>query len=433
MKIQVEEISRLERKLMVDIPVEKVNETYGQIYKSIQKEYHQPGFRKGKVPLQIIKKRFADKVDQDALEYLIGPAWVKALQEKELEPVMNPKFEHPPVKENNAFSFTATFEVKPPIELKQIEGIELQREKVEITEENINDVLQSLRKNKAVSKAVEEPRPAQMGDIAVVDFEGFLNGEAIEGGKADGHELELGSAQFIEGFEEGVVGMKAGEEKELQLRFPEAYHAQDLAGQEVTFKIRLQQLKAMELPELNDDFAKLVGDHDNLQALKDSIKTTLTEQEQKRTKEELKTRAMEKLVELNPIEVPQGLFLAQKKMIQEDSERRLTQQGLNPQDIQKYLQDNEAEYDKSSEFIIRSSYLISEIAKQKDLKADTASFRSFVAARAQEIGLPAEQLMSYYSNEDAKARVEFQILEEKVMEYVLELANITDVSKDQLK
>ncbi|MAF90396.1 MAG: trigger factor [Bdellovibrionaceae bacterium] len=432
MNINVEELSGLERKLSVEIPVERVNETYGQIYQSIQRQYDQPGFRKGKVPMQVIKSKFADKVDQDALEYLIGPAWAQAIRDNNLEPVMNPKFDHEPVKEGQAFSFTATFEVKPEIELKSIEGVEVKKEKVEISDENVSDVIENLRKNKGVQKPVEEDRAAKDGDVAVIDFEGFIDGEPLEGGKGENHDLELGAKQFIDGFEEGVVGMKKGEEKELTLKFPEEYHASDIAGKDVVFKVKLNEIKEFELPEVNDEFAANVGDHENVQALKDSIRETLSQHEEKRVKDELKTRLMEKLVELNPIEVPKGLKVEQKKLIVQDAQMRMSQQGMSPEDVTKYLATNDADFDKSSEFIIKSSYLISEIAKAQDIKTTPEAFQKFINARAQEIGIPAEQLMSYYNNEDAKARVDFQILEEQVMDFVIEKAKIEEVAKDQL-
>jgi trigger factor len=432
MEINVEELSNLERKLSVNIPKEKVNQTFNMIYQSIQKQYSQPGFRKGKVPVKVIKAKFQDKVDQDALEYLIGPAWAQAIQEHSLEPVMNPNFQHDKVKEGEEFSFTATFEVKPKIELKKVEGLEVKKEKIEITDEQVADVIENLRKNKAEEKTVEEDRAAKNGDVAMIDFEGFIGEEALEGGKGENHPLELGSGQFIEGFEDGIVGMKKGEEKTLTLKFPEEYHAADIAGKDVTFKVKLNEIKERELPEVNDEFAKLVGDHENVQALKDSIKETLTQHEEKRVKDEMKNRIMQTLVDENPVEVPKGLKVEQKKLIVQDSQMRMQQQGVPAEEITKHVAENDAEFDKSAEFIIQSSYLISEIAKKNDIKATKEAFNSFINDRAQEIGIPAEQLASYYNNEEAKARVDFQILEEQVMNYVIEKANVQEVAKEEL-
>lgn len=432
MEINVEELSNLERKLSVNIPKEKVNQTYHQIYQSIQKQYSQAGFRKGKVPLKVIKTKFQDKIDQDALEYLIGPAWAQALKDHSLEPVMNPNFQHESVKEGAEFTFTATFEVKPKIELKQVEGIKIQREKITITDEQINDVIENLRKNKGVETKVEEDRAVANGEVAVIDFEGFIDGEPLEGGKGEAHPLELGSNQFIPGFEEGVVGMKKGEDREVKCAFPEDYHATEIAGKEVLFKVKLNEIKTLELPEVNDEFAKLVGDHENVQALKDSVKVTLTQHEEKRVKDELKSRLMQKLVEANPIEVPKGLKVEQKKLLVQDSQTRMQQQGVTPEEITKQIAESDGEYEKSSEFIIQSSYLISEIAQKNEIKTTPEAFNTFIQDRAQEIGIPADQLASYYNNEDARSRVDFQILEEQVMNFVIEKAEIEDVAKDQI-
>lgn len=432
MEINVEQLGTLERKLSVNIPKEKVDETYKMIYQSIQKQYSAPGFRKGKVPLNVIKSKFKDKVDQDALEYLIGPAWAQALQDHKLQPVMNPNFQHENVKEGAEFSFTATFEVKPEIELKQIEGIKVKKEKITIDDKQIDDVIENLRKNKGTEKTVEEDREAKMGDVAVIDFEGFIDGEALEGGKGEDHSLELGSNQFIPGFEEGVVGMKKGVEKEITLKFPEEYHAADIAGKDVTFKVTVKELKEMELPDVNDEFAKLVGDHENVEALRTSIRETLTQHEERRVKDELKSRLMQKLVDLNPVEVPSSLKVEQKKLLIQDSQMRMQQQGVPADEITKQIAESDSEFDKSSEFIIQSSYLISEIADKQEIKSTPEAFNSFIQDRALEIGIPAEQLASYYNNKDARSRVDFQILEEQVMNFVIEKAEIEEVAKDQL-
>ncbi|MFK8136925.1 MAG: trigger factor [Bdellovibrionales bacterium] len=432
MKINVEELSKLERKVSVDIPVEKVNETYNQIYRSIQKQYSQPGFRKGKVPVAVIRKKFGNDVEKDALEYLIGPAYAQAVQDNNLQPVMNPNFQHESVSEGQPFSFTATFEIKPEVELKAVEGLELLKEKFEITDDRVSEVIENLRKGQAEEVVVEEDRAAANGDTAMIDFEGFIDGEALPGGKGENHPLELGADQFIPGFEEGVVGMTKGSEKEIKLTFPEDYHATDIAGKDVVFKVKLNELKTKNLPEVNDEFAAKVGEHENVDALKESIKESVGKHEENRIKDELRQRVLQKLVEGNPVEVPASLKVEQTKMLIEDAKNRMTQQGVAPADVEKHLAQDADAFGGQSEFIIKSSYLISEIASKNDIKVTPDAFNKFVMERATEIGIPPEQLMSYYNNQEARSRIDFQILEEMVTDFVISKATVTEVNKDQI-
>ncbi|RYZ87556.1 MAG: trigger factor, partial [Proteobacteria bacterium] len=248
MKTDLEKVSSLHRKINVEVPSTVVQNTFERIFKDIQKEVAVKGFRKGKAPIATIKSMYLDRVKQDVAQELIQMHYVQALTEHKLDPISNPEFEFDVPTEAKDFSFSASFDVRPEVNLKKYEGIEVEKEKLVIDDKKVNDVLDNIRTSRASFENVLEDRPARVGDTAVVDFEGFVDGAPLENGTGKDHNLELGAKQFIEGFEEGVVGMKVGDNKTLNLKFPTPYHSADLAGKSVEFKVKLTALKHKVLP-----------------------------------------------------------------------------------------------------------------------------------------------------------------------------------------
>src|SRR5690606_3361472 len=226
------------------------------------------------------------------------------------------------------FSFSLTFEVHPEIELKKYEGLEVQKEKLELDQTHVDSTLENIRKNQAQLIPVLDDRPAQMGDTAVIDFEGFVDGAPLENGKGENHPLELGSNSFIQGFEEAVVGMKVGASHTAKLSFPAEYHVAAIAGKPGEFKITLKELKKKDLPELNSEFAEKIG-FKTIEELKEAILKDYTSSEEKRIQEDFKNRLLKQLTLANPTEVPQTLLEKQKAALKEDMKQRMGQMGMS--------------------------------------------------------------------------------------------------------
>jgi trigger factor len=242
----------------------------------------------------------------------VNEGYQNALEEHKMDPVGYPKIAFSPVVEDKAFSFTAEFEVRPEVQLKTFENLPVLKEKLEIPENKVNEILENIRNSQAETVTVFEDRGVAVGDVAEVDFVGTVNGQPLPNGSAEGHQLEIGAKQFIDGFEEGLIGMKIGENRTLNLRFPEGYHEKSLSGAPVSFAVTLKGIKKKTLPELTDELAKKVGPFENLEALKAQVRKDIVEGEEKRIQEEMKNRVVKALVEANPVEAPRS-FVDQQK------------------------------------------------------------------------------------------------------------------------
>lgn len=433
-KTTLETVSTLERKLNIQVPASEVQAAFETAYKSIQKHVAIKGFRQGKAPIKAVKTMYGDRVKQDVVNDLVQKYYSTALREHALDPVSFPTIEFDALDEGKDFGFTAEFEVRPNVTLKKIEKLPLKREKFELKATFIDEALEDIRKNRSVNVPVLENRNAQMGDIAVLDFKGFLESGELENGSAEGHELELGSNMFIPGFEEGVVGMAIGSEKEVSVAFPEGYHVAELAGKPVTFKVKLHKLLKKELPELNDEFARsLGGKTESLEHLKESIRKDHVQREEKRVRDELKSRLMKTLVENNPVDVPKALMAEQKKSLVEDLKKRMESQGMGPEQFEEYKDKWDGDFEETASFMIRSSFLLDKISLDKNLRATDADLAAKFEEYATQTGIELARVKEFYGDEDRASRLRYQITEDKVVDWLISNADVKDVTREEIE
>ncbi|MEZ0392970.1 MAG: trigger factor [Pseudobdellovibrionaceae bacterium] len=438
MKSTVEKVSSLQRRLNVEVPAQTVNTAYDQMLKGIQKQAAIKGFRQGKAPLATIKSLYGDRVKQDVIQNLIQKHYFEALREHQLDPVSYPEFEFDQLSEGQDFAFTANFEVKPEITLKNFEGLEVEKEKYEADDSKVEQVLENIRAGRAELVDVLEDRPAQNGDVAVIDFEGFVDGKPLENGAGKDHHLELGANQFIEGFEEGVVGMTIGQNKTLNLKFPDQYHAADIAGKSVEFKTTLKGLKKKKLPDLTNEFVATMmgnqadGQPHTLDTLKDTIRKDFEGSEQKRIESDFKNRLLRKLVSLNPVEVPPSMLAEQKQALKDDMKKRMQEQGMGEKDFEDYSQKWDKDFEASAAEMIQSGFLIDALAKQLDLRWTEEDLESKYEEYAKQSGIDKARIKEFYSRPEQMNRVTYAITEEKVIEHLLKTAKVKEVKKDQL-
>lgn len=432
MKSNLEKLSSLERKLSVEIPAQDVQAAFSRAYGTIQKEVTIKGFRKGKAPLQTIRSIYGDKVKQDVLQDLIQSHYQAALNEHNLQPISYPNIEFDPISDNSAFKFSAAFEIRPEVKAKNFEKLPVLKEKMPDIEPRVTETLDNIRRNKATESPILEDRPAQNGDVAQIDFEGFLNGQPFEGGKADDFALELGSRNFIEGFEEGVIGMKPGQSKTLDLKFPDTYGSAELAGKAVQFKVSLKALKKKVLPELNDEFAKALGSYNSLDEFRNLIRDDLRQSEEKRIQGDLKNRVLRALVDRNPVEVPKSLMQEQKQALIEDVSKRIKQQGGNDAEVEEYTKKWDTDLENSAAFMIQSSFLLDSLADEFGLNATDEDVEKRIHEYAKTTGIDLTRLNEFYSKREARSRLAFQITEEKVIQLLLSKAEIREVTAEEL-
>jgi trigger factor len=427
MKTSIEQISNLERKLAVEVPVEVIQETYKKVFEEIRKDANIKGFRKGKAPIATIKSMYKDKVEEDVVRDIIQKGFFNAIQEHSLDPISQPDFQFDKLNEDKSFSFTASFEVRPEVKLTKYEGLEIVKEKLVTDDSKVDETIENIRKSRSANTPLLEDRPLREGDIAVINFEGTVDGELLEGGSAEGHELEIGSNSFIEGFEEGLMGMKIGDERTLDLSFPENYHVEHLKAKPVSFKTKLTAIHTKTLPELSDDFAKTIDPKfETMDQLKEEIKKDLEANEQRRIDEDLKNRLLKKLVEENPVDVPPSMLKDQKKSLIQDFERRMTQQGMSKDQYEEYKTKWDADFESTAAQMIQSSFLINELASDKNLGSTPAEIEEKMNEFAANAHVDIERVREFYGQGEHLNRLQFQITEEKVVKFLLENAKVEE-------
>lgn len=433
MKATLEKVSTLERKLNIHVPATEVQAAFHNAYQSIQKHVAIKGFRKGKAPLQTVKSIYGDRVKQDVVNDLVQKFYSSALREHSLDPISFPTIEFDALNEATDFAFTAEFEVRPEVHLKQVEKLNIRREKYEPKASFVDDTIQDILKSRATQVPVLEDRPAQKGDTAIIDFKGFLTDKELENGAAEDHELELGSNMFIPGFEDGVIGMKTGVASEIKISFPVDYHVKELAGQPVTFKVTLKKLMKKDLPELNDEFAKSLGKYESVADLKKAITDDHEKREQKRIKDALKDRVVRALVEKNPVDVPKALLTEQKKSLVKDMETRMSQQGMPADQFEEYKEKWDSDFNETASFMIRSSFLLDKIASDNNLKATDADLDAKFVEYAAQTGIELARVKEFYGDEDRKSRLRYQLTEERVIDWLLSKAEVKEVSREEIE
>lgn len=316
--------------LTVEVDAEKVNEGLDLAFKKVVKQVNIPGFRKGRIPRGMFEQRFGvESLYQDAIDILLPDAYANAIEETGIEPVDRPEIDVEQIEKGKSLIFKATVVVKPEVTLGDYKGLEVAAVNTEVTAEDVDAEIKALQEKQA-ELVVKEEGSAELGDTVVMDFEGFQDGVAFEGGTAENFSLELGSGQFIPGFEEQLVGLAAGESKEVEVTFPEEYHAAELAGKPATFKVTIHEIKAKELPELDDEFAKDVDEEaETLEALKEKIKTRLENDKKHQAEHTVRDTVVEKAAENATIDIPSAMVDTEIDRMMNEFEQRLQMQGMN--------------------------------------------------------------------------------------------------------
>ncbi|MEH7483638.1 trigger factor [Neobacillus drentensis] len=316
--------------LTVEVSAEKVNEGLTAAFNKVVKQVNVPGFRKGKMPRQMFEKRFGvESLYQDALDILLPEAYGSAIDETGIEPIDRPDIDIEQMEKGKELIFKATVQVKPEVTLGEYKGLEVEALDTNVTDEDVANELKTLQERQA-ELVVKEEGTIENGDTVVLDFEGFVDGEAFEGGKAENHSLEIGSGSFIPGFEEQLVGLATGESKDVEVTFPEEYHAAELAGKPAVFKVTIHEIKGKELPALDDEFAKDVDDEvETLDALKEKIKTRLENSKKHEAEHHLRDTVVEKAAANAEVEIPDVMVNSEVNRMLQEFEQRLQMQGMN--------------------------------------------------------------------------------------------------------
>ncbi|MGD9677434.1 MAG: trigger factor [Vulcanibacillus sp.] len=410
--------------LQVEVDVEKVKEALDLAFKKVVKTINVPGFRKGKVPRQVFDSRFGVEVlYNDALDILLPKAFEEAVKETGIYPVDRPDIDVEQFEKDKPLIFKATVVVKPEVELGEYIGVEVIEKDFTVKEEDINKELEKLQNRHAEVVILEEGTVVE-GNTAVIDFEGFLDGVAFDGGKGTMHSLEIGSKSFIPGFEEQIIGMSKGEEKDIVVMFPEDYGNADLAGKETTFKIKLHEIKGKKIPELDDEFAKDV-DFETLEELKQDTREKLEKNAEQDKENYYKEEAIKKVTENSNIDIPEVMINSEIEKMIKDFEQQLSYQGMN---IDLYLQyvgmdldGLKEQFKKDAVIRVKSDLVIESIGVKEQIEASDAELDAEYTRVAELYKRDIEEIKQIIgSNDEGIERVKSDIIFRKTINFIVD-------------
>lgn len=432
MNVRVEEISSIARKLHFEIGAERVDQEIERAFRKIGKNAKIKGFRPGKIPLPVLEQYYGGQMEQEVLGRLINDTYFKALDDHAIPAVGEPRIvDSSGVSRGQVFTYQAEIEVKPHITAQDYVGVALQKEAFELDPKVVDGRLDELRTSRAQLE-ISSREQAQAGDSVVIDFEGFVDGQPFDGGKAEDFVLELGSGSLIPGFEEQVAGMKRGAEKEIAVTFPEDYGQKTLAGKPATFRVVLKEIKEKIVPPLDDEFAKGYG-AETLAELRGQLEDSYRNQETSRIDNDLRERLVRELIERNPLEIPTAMIAKQLEYMYANVTNRMRSQGLTPEMLGLDAQSFAERYRQTAADQVRGTLLLEAIGKQEGIAVDDDE----VDGRLQEIATmanaPLEMVRKYYDGEEARAGLHTQIAEEKVVRFLLEKSRVTEVPRAALE
>ena len=425
MSLQVEKLEKNMAKLTIETDVEEFEKAIEKAYQKQKSKISIPGFRKGKVPRQMVERMYGKEVFfEEAANIVIPDAYDKALDECEEEIVSSPKIEVTQIEAGKPFVFTATVALKPEVKLGKYKGVKIDKIETEVTEEEVDAQIEKERENNARNVTVDD-RPVEDGDMTTLDFEGFVDGEAFEGGKGESYPLTIGSGAFIPGFEEQLVGAKIGEETEVKVTFPEDYQAEHLQGKEAVFKCTVKEIRKKELPELNDEFASDVSEFDTLAEYRADVRKNLEEQKAKDAKREREDAAVKAAVEDSEMEIPEAMLETQQKQMVDEFAQRITMQGIS---MEQYLQMTNTNYQQmvdrvkpQAEERIRSRLVLEAVAKAEKLDATDEEYEEELKVMADVYQMETDKVRDLMGEREKKGILQ-DLAVRKAAEFITENA-----------
>ena len=414
-----------ELKLTFTVPAEKFDEGMKKVYSKTAKYFNIPGFRKGKAPMSFVEKTYGSEIFyEDTFNEIVPEIFENEVKENNLEIVSKPQIDIVEMGKGKDLIFTAIVQVKPEFKLGKYKGISMKKIEYKVTDEDIEHELNHMADKNSRLISVEN-EPVAEKDIAVIDFEGFVDGVAFEGGKAENHELEIGSKTFIPGFEDQVIGMNVDEEKEINVKFPDEYFSAELAGKDATFKVKLHEIKRKELPTIDDEFAKDVSEFDTLDELKNSIKEKLETENANKAKYETEEEAIKTVCDATEIEIPSGMIDTEIDNMLKDIETRLSYQGLDMKNYLKMIgkteEDMRKEYEEQAKKSVKSRLVLEAIVKAENIEASEEEVSEKIKEMAENYGRNADELKD---NEQLINYIKSNMTTEKAISFVVDNAKI---------
>jgi trigger factor len=425
MKYEVEKVSSVERKVHVEVPWETVKEELDLAYRGLAKRARVKGFRAGHVPRKVLEQYYKQTVEGEVVNRLVDETFKKAVAEHALVPINNPRVKTwPQLVDDAPLVFDATVEVKPEVEAKDYRGLEVEKKIREVAESEVEKELKGLREKAVVVEQVTDRKDVQKGDMVVIDFFGYVNGETFKGGKGINYTVEVGAGQMIPGFEDALVGGTIGEQKVFDLEFPAGDGPEEVRGKKVEWKVDIKELKKKVYPEIDDEFAKDLGEFDTLEELKTNLRTNLATRLDGKSKRQLRDQVIEKLVEKNPVEVPPLMIERQLDFLLQDA-RRMVEQAKDPSlnaAIEKLKEEARPRATKQ----VAAMLILEAVARQEKIEVTEQEVEGRISELAREHRMNPKQVRAELKQNDQLEALRYNLRQDKALDLLLANAKIVE-------
>lgn len=430
--LKIEDVSPVEKKLSFEIPWSEVVKEMDRAYRKIGQQAKVKGFRVGKVPRPVLERYYKEETEQETAVSLMNRYFFDALKEKDIQPVNEPSIDQKGIVPDSNFVFTVKLEVEAPLEPKDYEGLDVEKEDWELTEEEIENGMKQLQSMHSTLESISEDRGIEKDDFTLIRFEGKVDGIPRKDMTADHHMVEVGSGTLIPGFEDQLLGMKKNDTREVKVTFPEDYGNKELAGKEALFDVQVKDIRERKLPELNEDFIKNFEKYGSLEELKDELKKTIVERNYNRVREQLRQAIIDQLIEKNDVHVPGTYVERELKFIMTDAMDKLVGSGVPREQAVQVVSNLHKEYEKQAVRMVKASLVIRKIGEKEGIEIDDSDVESRIRQLSERYGRDYETVREPFDkNENLLARLRDELFEQKTMDYIEGKANIRLVKKEK--
>ena len=426
MKIDIDELSPVQRKVRVELPAEAVASEFAHAYKNLGNRVRIKGFRTGKIPRSVLQGIYGEEVKGEVKSHLVEESLGEVIKERGLQIVSRPEVEANDLSEGSDFSFSAVFEIKPEIQVKDYLGIEVEKVKISVADDQVQDALKRIQEGHARLELVDGRDIVQSGDFVTLDFEGTIAGKPFSGGKGENYTIEVGSGQALPQFEEAVVGLKIGDRQSVPVTYPETYPNKEIAGKTVDFSIVAREIKQKVLPTLDDEFAKDHGEHGSLEDLKAAIRKRLEEELKHYQDEDLKEKIMTRLIENHALTIPPSMVERQTRYLMERYQSQIQQAGADS-DAAPPMEEARKNLEGRAARQVQATLLVEKISQQEKIEITDQDVQERVDNLARSAGDRAKSVREYYARPEARDDLRAQLVFDRTLGYLLERAQIKEV------
>lgn len=424
MQVKVENTGTLERKMTIQFPWEEIQTRETEQLNKIKSKVKIDGFRPGKAPLDVIKKHYKDSVRYEVVSDLMRTGYTKAIEQESLTPAGFPNFDAKEIQEGQPFEITATFEIFPEFEAEVLAGKEIEREVAELADSDLDETIEKLREQGKRFEKVE--RAAKDKDEVSINFEGFIDDQPFEGGKAEGFKIVLGSNRMIPGFETAIIGMKAGEDRVIDVNFPEDYHAKEFAGKAAKFNIHMVEVAESVLPEVNEEFIKNYGIEDGtLESFKADLRKELQRELDMTLKMRLKRAVFDALLDANQVELPKALIDREVENMQKAQQQQMQQMY----GVKDFPMQDASHFEEEAKKRVALGLIVDQLIRKHEIKADADKVKALVEQRASVFNEPENIVKAIYANDKLLREMEDMAVEEQIVEFLLKDAKVKEITK----